>query len=42
MFEGATAVRGFLEDFRSGYESFDTEPASLSGPKDPNLAGGRA
>jgi ketosteroid isomerase-like protein len=29
MFEGATAVRGFLEDFRSGYESFDTEPEKL-------------
>ncbi|HEY4451766.1 MAG TPA: nuclear transport factor 2 family protein [Solirubrobacteraceae bacterium] len=29
MFEGATAVRGFLEDFRSGYETFDTEPEEI-------------
>lgn len=29
MFEGARAVRGFLEDFRSGYESFDTEPEEI-------------
>lgn len=29
MFEGATAVRGFLEDFRSGHESFDTEPEEI-------------
>ncbi|HEY2181782.1 MAG TPA: nuclear transport factor 2 family protein [Solirubrobacteraceae bacterium] len=34
-FEGATAVRGFLEDFRSGYESFDTEPEAVL-----NLGGG--
>ena len=26
VFEGATAVRRFLEDFRSSYESFDSEP----------------
>jgi ketosteroid isomerase-like protein len=29
MFEGAAAVRGFLEDFRSGYESFETEPEEI-------------
>jgi ketosteroid isomerase-like protein len=34
-FEGASAVRGFLEDFRSGYESFDTEPEEIL-----NVAGG--
>jgi ketosteroid isomerase-like protein len=28
-FEGAAAVRGFLEDFRGGYESFDTEPEEI-------------
>ena len=28
-FEGATAVRGFLEDFPSAYESFETEPEEI-------------
>jgi ketosteroid isomerase-like protein len=28
-FEGATAVRGFLEDFPSAYESFDSEPEEI-------------
>ncbi|HEY4426858.1 MAG TPA: nuclear transport factor 2 family protein [Solirubrobacteraceae bacterium] len=29
VFEGVTAVRGFLEDFAAGYESFDTEPEEI-------------
>jgi ketosteroid isomerase-like protein len=29
MFEGATAVRGFLEDFPSAYESFDSQPEEI-------------
>ena len=29
VFEGATAVRGFLEDFRNAYESFESEPEEI-------------
>jgi ketosteroid isomerase-like protein len=29
IFEGTSAVRGFLEDFRSPYESFETEPGEI-------------
>jgi ketosteroid isomerase-like protein len=29
VFEGATAVRGFLEDFRIAYESFQSEPEEI-------------
>jgi hypothetical protein len=28
-FGGAAAVRGFLEDFRSAYESFNSEPEEV-------------
>jgi ketosteroid isomerase-like protein len=29
VFEGPTAVRGFVEDFQGGYESFHTEPQEI-------------
>jgi ketosteroid isomerase-like protein len=29
VFEGPTAVRGFVEDFQRGYESFHTEPEEI-------------